>query len=387
MGSLHHIPGTRRDCASFAPQARAPFLSVCLSVWPVDPVHQFGYRSTTGDPSDQLRSTLSPRGIRLSHRTTVVIPAWNVGRFIDETLESVARQTLPPADVVVIDDGSSDDTWERIQGWVGRMGSIRFVPLTGPNHGLCASRNRGIMAGTGDLVAFLDGDDCFLPDHLERLVPAFDAVPTLAVAFGDLMRFEALRGDLGGNLELIRAALREISSPIPGSTLQRLGPELRAIYVEQAMILPSSWLVSREAISRAGLFDPAFAYAEDVDFLWRVLATGPAAWYDGPTARRREHDSNASSPRRAAWSEPQVLHVAAKLRRSTPGLTPAERDALDRLLGRTLHETGWLAAGEGMERYLAWRREARHLCDRSIPFSIRHFLRALRGSLRPAVAE
>ncbi|MES2125035.1 MAG: glycosyltransferase family A protein [Gemmatimonadota bacterium] len=330
--------------------------------------------------------TFLPRGKRLPHHVTVVIPAWNVGRFIDETLESVARQTLAPADVVVIDDGSSDDTWERIQSWVGRMGSTRFVPLTGPNYGLSASRNRGILAGHGDLVAFLDGDDCFLPDHLERLVPAFEAVPSLAVAFGDLMCFDARRGDTGGNLELIRRALQHISRPIHGSSLQLLGPELRSIYVDQAMILPSSWLVSREAIARAGMFNPAFAYGEDVDFLWRVLSTGPAAWYDGPTARRREHDSNASNPRRAAWSEPQVLRVAATLQRTTRDPTPAERDGLARLLQRSIHETGWLASGDGLGAYLAWRDETRRLCGRRAPISMRHFLRASLRTFRRAPA-
>ncbi|MEO5798099.1 MAG: glycosyltransferase [Gemmatimonadales bacterium] len=320
-------------------------------------------------------------------RVSVVIPAYNVGRFIDEALASVADQRRPAHEVIVVDDGSTDDTNARVRAWNGRCGSTPLHLLDGPNRGLSVSRNRGILASCGELLAFLDGDDCYLPHHLERLVPVFSLVPGLVVAFGDLARFEETRGELGGNLELIRAQLRQISTPIDASDLQLLGPDLRAVFVDQAMILPSSWVVSRTAVARAGMFDPTVAYAEDLDFLWRVLGTGPAAWFDGPTARRREHDNNASNPRRAAWSEPEVLRVVARLRRASPGRTAAESRALERLMTRTLFETGWLAAGDGLGRYLAWRDEAKALCGHPVPFSMRLSLRAIRSGIGRAHNE
>ena len=315
-----------------------------------------------------------------SPRVTVVIPAYNVGRFIDETLASVAAQTHPAHEVVVVDDGSSDDTNLRIRAWGGQCGASPLILLDGPNRGLSASRNRAMMAGSGELFAFLDGDDCFLPWHLERLISAFEAIPGLAVAFGDSIRFREGGEDLLGNLEPIRLALRDISTPIPHTELLRLGPELRCLYVEQTAILPSSWLVSRVAVVLAGMFDPSHSYAEDIDFLWRILGVGDAVWYDGATSRRREHGENASDPRRAEWSEPQILRALGRLRNFTPGLTEAEAQALDRQLRSTLWVTGWLAAGHGLTHYRAWRRDARRWTGRRAPLRLKQLLRALRRS-------
>lgn len=321
-----------------------------------------------------------PRAMTSRFRVSVVIPAYNVGRFIDEALGSVAAQRHPAHEVIVVDDGSSDDTNARVRAWGDHCGPARLRLLDGPNRGLSRSRNRAIEAATGELIAFLDGDDCFLPWHLERLVPAFEADPGLRIAFGDLTRFREDQGELGGNLELIRAELRRISLPSDVPHIQRLGDELRAIFVEQSMILPSSWLVSREAIDKSGLFDPALAYGEDVDFFWRLTEGGGAVWHDGPTARRREHDSNASNPSRAAWSEPQLLRSAAKMTRLSPTLTPQERVALTRLLDRSVWTTGWLAAGQGIGSYLTWRRETADIIGRRAPLQPRLFVRALRAS-------
>ncbi len=230
------------------------------------------------------------------------------------------------------------------------------------------------------MLAFLDGDDAFLPGHLERLVPAFASDPSVVLAFGDLERFKDGGADLGGNLELIRADLRRISTDFPAPGLQRLGDELRAIQVRQSMILPSSWVASRAAIDRSGLFDPALEYGEDVDFFWRLTSTGTVVWHDGATARRREHGNNASDPSRAAWSEPQLLRAAVKMQRESPDHSAVESEALDGLLNRSIWINGWLAAGQGLRHYLAWRQETSQLLGRRVPPRLKLLLRAaLRG--------
>jgi len=315
-------------------------------------------------------------------RVTVVIPAHNVGRFIDDALASVASQSRPAHEVVVVDDGSTDDTNLRIRAWGERCGPTKLIFLETPNCGLSASRNRAMMAGSGNLFAFLDGDDCFLPWHLERLVPAFEADPDLAVAFGDLLRFRDGGEDIVGNLEPIREDLRRISTPVPGTSLLRLSPEVRRLFVERTRILPSSWVVSREAVVRGGMFDPTHSYAEDLDFLWRILGVGNAVWCDDVTSRRREHGQNASGPARAKWSEPQILRALGRLRSFTPNLTKAETHSLDRLLRETLWVTGWLASGEGLGRYQQWRREARRWTGHRAPLRLKQLLRAFVYSLR-----
>lgn len=310
-------------------------------------------------------------------RVSVIIPAYNVGRFIDEALASVAAQRRPAHEVVVVDDGSTDDTNARIRAWGGRCGPARLTLLDGPNRGLSRSRNRAIEASEGDLLAFLDGDDCFLPWHLERLVPAFEADTSLAVAFGDLMRFQDGGGDLIGNLQPVREALRAISTPLGDSGLLRLGSGLRAIFLRRSRILPSSWIVSRAAIERTGMFDPELAYGEDIDFFWRLTGPGTAIWHDAATARRREHGNNASNVSRAEWSEPQLLRAATKIHRASSALTEAESAAVARFLERALWANGWLAAGRGLRHYLEWRKETSAMVGRPIGLRPKQLIRAI----------
>src|SRR5436309_10403806 len=97
---------------------------------------------------------------------SVVRPTHDRGRVVVEAIESALAQTHPPLEVIVVDDGSTDDTAER----VGRLRDARVRYLRRPHAGVSAARNAGIAAATGDLVAFLDSDDPWKPDKLEAEV-------------------------------------------------------------------------------------------------------------------------------------------------------------------------------------------------------------------------
>lgn len=310
-------------------------------------------------------------------RASVVIPAYNVGRFIDEALASVAAQRWPAHEVVVVDDGSTDDTNARVRAWGSRCGPAPLTLLDGPNRGLSNSRNRGIEASSGDVVALLDGDDCFFPWHLERLLPAFEVDADIVLAFGDLMRFEDGGGELGGNLDQLRPELLRISTPSQAPGLLALGHDLRAVSLNQFRILPSSWIVSRAAFDRAGPFDPELGFGEDIDFLWRLLALGGATWHDGVTSRRRMHPGNASGPARSEWSESMLLRTVARLHVRTPEASLKESQAIERYLDDSIWVNGWLAAGRGVRRYFEWRAETAALVGRPIPVRPKQFARAL----------
>ena len=93
---------------------------------------------------------------------SVVIPTYNCGAFVGQAIDSALAQTYPAVEVVVVDDGSTDDTAERLRAYGGR---IRVV--TQENRGLSAARNAGIAAAGGTYVALLDSDDAFHPRKLE----------------------------------------------------------------------------------------------------------------------------------------------------------------------------------------------------------------------------
>src|SRR5712675_1199611 len=96
-------------------------------------------------------------------RVSVIIPTYNSGRLVVEAVESALAQTLAPAEILVVDDGSTDDTRDRLAKFGPPVSYIHQE-----NQGVAAARNRGIRAATGDLVAFLDADDVWHPKKLER---------------------------------------------------------------------------------------------------------------------------------------------------------------------------------------------------------------------------
>jgi glycosyltransferase involved in cell wall biosynthesis len=199
-------------------------------------------------------------------RVSVVIPAFNSSRFIDDALASVARQTRRASEVVVIDDGSQDDTSRRAAAWADRLSPTRFLLLGGPNGGISVARNRGVLASTCDVVAFLDADDVFEPDHLAALAPAFELYPDLSLAFADMTQWGGVN-DGHRMLAPVRDALHQNSCAGGVDEILLLNAGIRNIYLRTHRIVPSSWLVARQAFAAAGLFDPTLRFAEDVDFL------------------------------------------------------------------------------------------------------------------------
>src|SRR5439155_23564909 len=101
---------------------------------------------------------------------SVLIACYNGGRYLAEAIESVLKQTYPRVELIVVDDGSDDDSAD-----VARRFGSALALVSQPRAGIGAARNRAVSLATGDFLAFLDADDRFLPDKLERQMAAFDA--------------------------------------------------------------------------------------------------------------------------------------------------------------------------------------------------------------------
>jgi len=115
-------------------------------------------------------------------RISVVIPAYNRADLIGETLDAILGQTLAPFEVIVVDDGSRDATWEVLQSYAPRVRSIRIE-----NSGDLVARNAGLRLATGDLVAFCDSDDLWRPNFLEAMAGLWRREPGLLSAYCDFV--------------------------------------------------------------------------------------------------------------------------------------------------------------------------------------------------------
>ena len=204
---------------------------------------------------------------------STVIPSYNYGHFVTEAVESALAQTYPNQEILVIDDGSTDDTRERLAPYMDR---IRYIYQT--NRGLSASRNVGIRQAKGEWIAFLDADDVWHPRKLE-------------------VQLKAARGMGGPGLIGAPKATR-LASQLPDD------PEIQPLGVRDFLLglplTPSSVLVHRACFEAAGLFDETLSGTEDRDMWLRLAVRYPAAVvhsdccmyrYHGDQLSRRAHNT------------------------------------------------------------------------------------------------
>lgn len=196
---------------------------------------------------------------------SVVIPAFNVAPYIGEAIESVLGQELKDVEILAIDDGSTDGTREA----VGRYGSA-VTYIYQPNQGVSAARNAGIRLARGKYVAFLDADDAWLPDKLERQVRLFEVSPEVDVVFSDYEEVGDARAKGGSAFGQI--GLRELLK------VEQIGEDgfriIDAGFFEAILryyVIHTSTFVAKRDVFCAVRFDESMRIVQD-KYLWLCLA-------------------------------------------------------------------------------------------------------------------
>ena len=200
-------------------------------------------------------------------RLTVVVPCHNAARYLSDALASICDQSLQPAEVVVIDDGSTDDS---------HLVAERFAPLVRcirqDNRGISEARNRGIALATGDVIAFLDADDLWTDGSLASRADVLAADPTIDCVAGMVEQFISP--------ELPDEIRRTLVCP-PGASAARVA---------------GTMLVRRAVFDRVGLFDAAFHVGETLDWVARADAAGTVTrTVESIVLRRRIHGANTTA--------------------------------------------------------------------------------------------
>jgi glycosyltransferase involved in cell wall biosynthesis len=215
---------------------------------------------------------------------TAVIPLYNGAAFIEEALKSVLAQTLPPAKIIVVDDGSTDNGPEVVARMGHDIGLIRKQ-----NGGQSSARNLGIAQAQTPLIALLDQDDIWYPNHLEELVRPFRETryPELGWVYSNLDEI-----DRDGRM-VTRSCLDQKSE------IQHPKRSLVGCLTTDMFILPTSSLINRLAFERAGGFDERLAGYEDDDLFLRMFRIGyDNVYINKALARWRIFSGSASySPR------------------------------------------------------------------------------------------
>lgn len=218
-------------------------------------------------------------------RVSAIITAYNVADYLGEAIESVLAQTRPLDEIVVIDDGSTDGTPAIVAGYAGA--GVRYVRQD--NCGAGGARNRGIEETTGEWIAFLDGDDFWLPDKTARQLGYLAEHPGTGLVVG---------GNWVWDVRTDRRR-REVYALKPGSDLSR------EILIHNAIGNPSMALIRRDILSETGPFDASLPWGQDWELWIRIALRAKVGFIPDPVMVYRSHPANLSHQRQ--WERLDLL--------------------------------------------------------------------------------
>ncbi len=224
---------------------------------------------------------------------SVIVPTYNYGCYIAEAIASIAAQTLQPSEIIVIDDGSKDDTRAILE----RLGEPKLRYVYQNNAGVSAARNTALNLASSDYIAFLDADDRWRPQMLEQQAALLDSDPGMAFCFTNFVRFDHATGTLLHDQfsyypELAGLALT--IGPLPNTATIRADAFSSLIRFGEIPAFTPAILFRRAAI--AGMrFNTALRVCEDTDFVLRAAMQGRVGFNREVLAEIRRHASNATA--------------------------------------------------------------------------------------------
>ncbi|MBI4684762.1 MAG: glycosyltransferase family 2 protein [Nitrospirae bacterium] len=187
---------------------------------------------------------------------SILIPAYNAEKWISETIKSALEQTWPRKEIIIVDDGSTDNTLKAAKQFESKIVKV----ITQENRGASAARNKALSFAQGDYIQWLDADDLLSPDKIEQQLKSIDidknAKVLLSSAFGEFYfrknKAKFIPTSLWQDLEPIEWMLRKFS--------------------ENIWMNPATWLISRRLTELAGPWDERLSLDDDGEYFCRVVA-------------------------------------------------------------------------------------------------------------------
>ena len=210
---------------------------------------------------------------------SVVIPTYNRAHTVLEAVRSVLAQSHRDLELIVVDDGSTDDT----DAQLAAIADPRLRAIMGRHAGVSAARNLGVSQASGDIIAFLDSDDAWHPDKLATDVAFLARHPRVDVVFTDL---EKRHGDeiFPSFMRQTAVFSRRLSGVAHPDGLVLEAREMRLCLLEEVPIKPSALTLRRAAFEAVGGFDESWSSSEDWEFLLRLARRHRFGYVDRPLA-------------------------------------------------------------------------------------------------------
>jgi len=239
---------------------------------------------------------------------SAVIPTYNSASFAEEAVESVLAQTWPAVEVIVVDDGSTDDTAARLARFAERVNLVRQE-----HRGPAVARNTGLRVAKGEFVAFLDADDLWMPEKLERSIAPLQADSSVGVVYTGVLMHDTESGR---------------KYPLRQYTLN--GWIAKNLFMECRGVNTSTLVVRRDAVDRVGGFDEEYFRAQDWDIMVRLAEHVKYAHVPEMLSERRLHPASLSVARRDLYAKYNLLVIRKAVARRPDLYAPLEAEALAR---------------------------------------------------------
>jgi glycosyltransferase involved in cell wall biosynthesis len=263
-----------------------------------------------------------------ARRVSVVMATYNMGRFLGEAIDSVIGQDYRPLELIVVDDGSTDNTGEVLERYVARP-EVRIVRQA--NGGQTVAKNRGLQEASGDYVGFCDADNVWLPGKIARQLPLFDRDGRVGVVYGEC--------------ELIDGA----GASVPHHPMTRYEGRITRQLVLDNFVTFNTALVTRRAIDMAGGFNRKLRMAIDYDLWLRISTQFEFRFLPEPLAKYR------------VW-EGQMSHDLAGRLENAFLLLEDFFEEFPEAVSRTDRRRAWAYSLVSRARWRSWRGEHSLAC-------------------------
>ena len=217
-------------------------------------------------------------------KISAVIPAYNSAAFIAEAITSILKQSTPVYEIIVVDDGSSDDTFAVVHGL---RGPIRYHKQE--NCGPAAARNQGIKMAEGEWIAFLDADDQWTSDKIERQLATLTRYPELHLLAGDMSEIDLCNAVLTPSVLAKHGLLSGYIDAQGRPIVNALSKLLHKNFIPTGTVL-----VKRDTLLAVGLFNEAIHFGEDLELWAKIAAYYPICCMPDLLMLRRLHHHNAT---------------------------------------------------------------------------------------------
>ncbi|MDD5199710.1 MAG: glycosyltransferase family A protein [Terrimicrobiaceae bacterium] len=220
---------------------------------------------------------------------SILIAAYRAGRYIGKALESVRAQACADWEIVVVEDGSNDETESITRAFAASVSqTVRYENL-GENRGVAAARNRLLQLARGDVLAFLDADDWWTPNHLDAVSTTLAGGADVAIAGIQIFNLDAEEP-----LEAYSPPARLFANPV------------RTLFDRSVVMTCTSVALRRGIVERVGGFDPAFRIGEDRDYWLRCALAGGLFAHSASVSCYYAKHASSTMMKTLLWAQQEV---------------------------------------------------------------------------------